>query len=220
MLTHGQIWSALDALAKTKKLSTSGLARNSGLDPTSFNKSKRFTAEGRERWPSTESVSKVLKSTGTTLSEFIELVEQSSGRRRSSNISYRDQPGPTVPLIGFAQAGVGGFFDDGGFPVGQGWEEISFPTGKLDSAYALQVSGDSMMPLYREGDVVIVDPDAQVRKGDRVIAKTRDGEVMAKLLERKTTKKIELKSINPDHKTRVFTPDELEWIARIIWASQ
>ncbi len=220
MLTHEQIWLALDALAKKKKLSVSGLARNSGLDPTSFNKSKRFTAEGRKRWPSTESVAKVLKSTSTPLLEFFELVEQASNRRGSSTSSYRDQPSPSVPLIGFAQAGVGGFFDDGGFPVGQGWEEISFPIGKLDSAYALEVSGDSMLPLYREGDVVIVDPDAQVRKGDRVVAKTRDGEVMAKLLERKTTKQIELKSINPEHENRVFSPDELEWIARIVWASQ
>jgi len=90
-----------------------------------------------------------------------------------------------VPLIGFAQAGVGGFFDDGGFPVGQGWDEIAPPTGASESAYALKVSGDSMMPLYREGDIIIVDPTAQVRKGDRVVAKTREGEVLAKTLERR-----------------------------------
>ena len=35
-----------------------------------------------------------------------------------------------VPLIGFAEAGNGGYFDDGGFPVGRGWEEIRFPVGQ------------------------------------------------------------------------------------------
>ena len=33
----------------------------------------------------------------------------------------------SVPLIGFAQAGGEGFFDDGGYPVGGGWDEVSLP---------------------------------------------------------------------------------------------
>ena len=221
MLTHKQIWSALDALALKNKLSASGLARNSGLDPTSFNKSKRFTNHGRERWPSTESIAKALKSTGTSISEFLEIVEENGARNRGHTGSYRTKPmNRSVPLIGFAEAGVGGFFDDGGFPVGQGWEEITLPTQGSETSYALKVSGDSMLPLYRDGDVVIVDPALSVRSGDRVIAKTNQGEVMAKLLTRKTANQIELKSLNPEHDDRVFQPDELEWIAKIAWASQ
>ena len=54
MLTHAQIWTALDRLAERAGLSPSGLARKAGLDPTTFNKSKRITGDGRERWPSTE----------------------------------------------------------------------------------------------------------------------------------------------------------------------
>lgn len=221
MLTHKQIWSAIDELASRMNMSASGLARHAGLDATSFNPSKRFTSEGRERWPSTESIAKILKATSMPVTEFMELVEtleQTAGMPRGNYVQNSSRN--SVPLIGFAQAGVGGFFDDGGFPVGQGWEEIAPPTGASESAYALKVSGDSMMPLYREGDIIIVDPSAQVRKGDRVVAKTRDGEVLAKTLERKTSKLIELKSINPDHETLSFKPEELEWIARIVWASQ
>ena len=221
MLTHSQIWSAIDELAKRAKMSASGLARRSGLDPTSFNPSKRFTAEGRERWPSTESIAKILKATGTSITDFMDLIEKTSlSKSVASTSRKRSVPRGSVPLIGFAQAGVGGFFDDGGFPVGQGWEEVELPTGASENAYALRVSGDSMMPLYREGDIIVVDPAAQVRKGDRVVAKTREGEVLAKLLERRTSKTIELKSINPEHEDLVFEPTELEWVARIIWASQ
>jgi phage repressor protein C with HTH and peptisase S24 domain len=54
VLTHEQIWTALERLAERAGLSASGLARKSGLDPTTFNKSKRVTADGRERWPSTD----------------------------------------------------------------------------------------------------------------------------------------------------------------------
>ncbi|WP_254488820.1 hypothetical protein, partial [Salmonella enterica] len=66
MLTHAQIWNALDLLAERNGLTASALAKKAGLDATTFNKSKRITNEGRERWPSTESVSKALKATGVS----------------------------------------------------------------------------------------------------------------------------------------------------------
>ena len=87
-----------------------------------------------------------------------------------------------MPLIGFAEAGAGGYFDDGGFPVGKGWDEIAFPAVTDEHAYALEISGDSMKPAYRDGDVIIVSPAAPVRRGDRVVVKTKNGEVMVKEL--------------------------------------
>src|SRR4051794_30370366 len=134
MLTHAQIWAALDRLAARAGLSASGLAKSAGLDPTTFNKSKRLTPEGRQRWPSTESVAKSLAATNTTLAQFVALVGDSKG------------PAQAVPLIGLAQAGVGGYFDDAGFPVGKGWDEISFPQVDDPHAYALEIAGDSMEP--------------------------------------------------------------------------
>jgi phage repressor protein C with HTH and peptisase S24 domain len=77
-----------------------------------------------------------------------------------------------------------------------------------------------MLPLYRDGDIIIVSPNSAVRRGDRVVVKSKEGEVMAKVLYRKTAKTIELVSVNPEHKNRTFDVRELEWIARIIWASQ
>ena len=102
-----------------------------------------------------------------------------------------------VPLLGLPRAGVGGFFDDGGFPTGQGWDEIAFPAADADTVYALEVSGNSMLPLYRNGDVIIVQPGATTRKGDRVVVKTRTGEVMAKVLARQSARRVELVSLNP-----------------------
>jgi phage repressor protein C with HTH and peptisase S24 domain len=209
MLTHNQIWNALDRLAQRNKLTASGLAKKAGLDPTTFNKSKRITPEGRPRWPSTESVAKSLQATGTKVETFISLLTD-SGKAAISN----------VPLIGFAEAGAGGYFDDGGFPVGKGWEEISFPSVTDEHAYALEISGDSMKPAYRKGDIIVVSPAAPVRKGDRVVVKTRDGEVMVKELRRKNTKVVELKSLNTEHRDRTLSTADIDWIARIMWASQ
>lgn len=214
MLTHRAIWDAIDALAERHGLSTSGLARLAGLDATAFNRSKRVSKDGRERWPSTESIAKVLEATGETFDAFI-----------ASGGAYLQQPSmppfrASVPLLGLAQAGTGGFFDSAGHPAGQGWDEIQLPAATEDGTYALEVSGDSMMPLYREGDRVIVSPGEQVRRGDRVVVRTRSGEVMIKILHRQTARTLELHSVNPAYPPRTIPVADVDWIARIIWASQ
>ncbi len=211
MLTHNQIWGAIDTLASRYGMTASGLAKKAGLDATTFNKSKRQTPEGRLRWPSTESIAKVLDATGASLDEFMNLVSLKANDERAH---------PRVPLIGLAQAGAGGYFDDGGFPTGGGWDEIGFPNFNDEHAYALEISGDSMVPLYRDGDVIVVSPGAAVRRGDRVVVKTRAGEVLAKELKRKSAKTIELKSLNPEHPDRTFDLKDVDWIARIMWSSQ
>ncbi|WP_048648251.1 S24 family peptidase [Nitratireductor soli] len=215
MLSHEKVWAAIDALAARHSLSASGLARKAGLDSTAFNKSKRLSADGRPRWPSTESLSKIIEATGVTLADFLALLQ--GGGTPSGPYG---SPPASVPLIGFAQAGVGGFFDDAGFPAGQGWDHVDLPTPAREGAYALQVQGESMLPLYRDGDTLIVDPAARLRRGDRVVAKTTGGEVMAKILLRQTGDSVELLSLNPEHPNRVLNKSELEWMARIVWASQ
>jgi len=209
MLTHAQIWNALDRLAARNNMTASALAKKAGLDPTTFNKSKRITPEGRARWPSTESVAKALAATNTKVESFVTLITDGA-----------KPPISTVPLIGTAQAGAGGYFDDAGFPVGKGWEEVAVPQVTDEHAYALEISGDSMKPAYRAGDVIIVSPGTQVRKGDRVVVKTTDGEVLVKELQRKTAKSVELKSLNAQHKDRTVPMNEVVWIARVVWASQ
>jgi len=209
VLSHDQIWGAIDALAQRYGFTASGLARKAGLDATTFNRSKRVGSDGRERWPSTESIAKILVATGATLDEFMAVV-----MRRGP------APSRTIPLIGFAQAGSGGFFDDGGFPAGTGWEEVAFPGVADEKAYALEIAGDSMLPLYRDGDTIIVSPTATVRRGDRVVVKTVEGEVLAKQLKRQTAKTVELASLNPEHPDRVLGLDDIAFMARVIWASQ
>ena len=210
MLKHSDIWAAIDRLAQEHGLSASGLSRKAGLDPTTFNKSKRVTRDNKLRWPSTESISKILNSTGSTLGEFVTYI----GDAKSGGI-YKN-----IPLIGLAQAGSNGFFDDAGYPTGGSWDEIPFPEIGDNHAYALEISGDSMEPVYRDGDMIIVSPESGIRRGDRVVVKTMDGEILAKQLYRKTTHKVELQSINIDHEDRVLDSQDVDWIARIIWASQ
>jgi len=208
MFTHKEIWRALDRLAITYSTSPSGLAKQAGLDPTTFNKSKRRTGNGKDRWPSTESLSKVLRVIGMDFEEFAVLAAN-NGKR-----------GLTVPVIGLAQAGSDGYFDDAGFPMGAGWEEVRVPDIEDQNVYALEISGDSMSPVLRHGDRILVAPNQPVHRGDRVVVKTIDGEVIAKELRRITSTRIELVSLNPDYEDRTLDQRDVHWIGRIVWVSQ
>jgi phage repressor protein C with HTH and peptisase S24 domain len=205
---HGQIWRAIDALAERHGLTASGLARAAGLDPTTFNRSKRAAADGKARWPSTESLSRALDAVGASFDEFAALL---AGRPGGA--------GRAIPIVGLARAGAHGFFDDAGFPVGAE-ETVRFPGLGEERVYALEIQGDSMMPVFRAGDLVVVQPGAPVRRGDRVVLRTREGEVMAKQLGRRNDQVVELVSLNPAYPTRTLPADQVDWIARIVWASQ
>jgi phage repressor protein C with HTH and peptisase S24 domain len=208
LLTHGQIWAALDRLAERAGLSASGLAKKSGLDPTTFNKSKRITPDGRERWPSTESIAKALAATNSSIDRFVQLIGDSA------------QTVQSVPLLGFELAASDSHFDDGGFPAGKGWSEMALPHVDDEHAFALEISGDEMKPAYRDGDIVVVSPSTPIGRGDRVVVKTRAGEVIIRELKRRTARTLELQSLTTGQADRTLAASEVAWIAKIIWASQ
>ena len=97
---------------------------------------------------------------------------------------------------------------------------MGLPAVNDEHAYALEISGDAMKPAYRDGDVIVVSPGTAIRRGDRVVVKTTGGEVMVKELKRRTTKTLELASLNPAQADRTIDADDVAWIARIVWASQ
>jgi len=209
-LSHGQLWKAIDALARREGLSASALARRAGLDATSFNPSKRFGPGDppRPRWPSTESLTRVLRAAGLSLGEFADLARDAPERAS------------TVPMLGMAQAGEDGFFDDAGLPVGDGWDQTELPRPK-ETLLSLRVTGDSMAPVYREGDRIIVDREASdVRKGDRVVVRTAGGETLAKEVAGLTAKAVTLASINPAYEARTVARKDIVWMGRILWVSQ
>jgi len=208
-LSHTEIWTAIDALAKRFEMSPSAMAKMAGLDPTSFNRSKRGDGDARPRWPSTESLAKVLNATGVSLSEFATLTER--GPPATPRV---------VPLIGLPQAQAEGMFNDTGAPIGSQWDEIDFP-GVIDGgAYALEISGDDLAPVFRDGDRIVVSPSVEPRRGDRVIVRTTGGELLVKELARVTARSIELSSLTRDGRDRMLGLAEVAWIARILWASQ
>lgn len=209
MLAHSEVWAAIDDLAAKNGMSPSGLARRSGLDPTTFNKSKRFATDGRPRWPSTESIAKILKATNTTIADLF-------------GFSGAGAAQMAIPLIGQAHAG----FDAGTAPVADPVNVphppriISFPDSRHEPLYALSVVGDSMQPLYRDGDILFISPNIEAVAGDRVVVKLTNNEVAAKVLKSISGERYEFHAVNPTHADVSMDSSEVEWIARIVYATQ
>jgi phage repressor protein C with HTH and peptisase S24 domain len=213
MFTHDQVWHGIDRLARERGLSASGLARRAGLDPTTFNPSKRVTKQSKPRWPSTESLAKILSATETSLDAFVAMMA--------------DRPADAVPVISHRlrciamdQADRPDAFDDSGFPLGQAWDEIDFPNLDDPHAYALEVHGDALLPAYRDGDLLIVSPVASIRRRDRVVLKTKAGPILGGTLLRRTAQRIEIAPFAKELEAQMLPVKEVAWLVRILWVSQ
>jgi len=215
---HADVWRALDTLAAENGLSPSGLARRAGLDPTAFNPSKRMSRDERPRWPSSESLAKVLEATGVSLDAFTALV---TGARALPQARAARR----IPLLGSAQAAEEGLFDESGYPVGIAWDETAPPEIADPHAYALEIGGDTLEPVFRDGDVLLVSPAAPIRRGDRVVvrlalARAGSRDMLVTLLARRSARRVELRGLGPKQPDQSFALEEMAWMHRIVWASQ
>jgi phage repressor protein C with HTH and peptisase S24 domain len=213
MFTHDEVWRGIDRLARHHGLTASGLARRAGLDPTTFNPSKRITKEDKPRWPSTESLAKILTATETPFGAFVAMMSDEAGARI-------EPPSQRMRCAALDQAHRATLFDGAGFPVGGDWDEIDFPNLDDPHAYAVEVHGNAMAPTYRDGDVLVISPGASIRRHDRVLLKPLKGDMVAGLLIRRTAQRVELAPFAAGQETKRFAVGDIGWLARIVWASQ
>jgi phage repressor protein C with HTH and peptisase S24 domain len=213
MFTHAEVWRGIDRLARQHGLTPSGLARRAGLDPTTFNPSKRITKQDKPRWPSTESLAKILNATTTPFDAFVALMPERSG-------PAKPVPSQRLRCVAMDQVQRDGLFDDAGFPIGADWDEIDFPNLEDEHAYALEIRGDGMLPAYRDGDLLVLSPVANVRRHDRIVLRTGEGALLAGALVRRTAKKIDVAEFGGAASTRSLPIGDVAWLARILWVSQ
>ena len=210
-LSHAQIWGAIDALASRLSLSPSSLARLAGLDATSFNRSKRLSKDRppRPRWPSTESLAKLITAAGISFAEFAALADGGQGEAPCH-----------VPLMGLAEASQSDPFDLTGHPIGTGWALDGLPGFTEAGTYSLQIKGQDFEPVYRDGSRIIVHPGLKAQPGDRVVVKVQSGELLVRQLVEVTEQVLVLSLLQSPQKTCHFTPHEVVWLSPIVWASQ
>jgi phage repressor protein C with HTH and peptisase S24 domain len=211
MLKHDDIWRAIDTLASRNGLTASGLARKAGLDPTTFNKSKRVTASGRRRWPSTESLAKALEAVGASLNEFVGFVEAASDNG--------DQTG-RIPVAAQSAASTTTAFGDTGEPQGPTWSRRQLPEINDPDAYAIVVESRAHHPVWREGTLVVAAPQARTSPGDRVVVRMKSADIILGELVRQGAEGIDIKPLSSDDATQTIADDEIAAVHRIVWAEQ
>ena len=204
MFNHEDIWNAIDALAEANGFSPSGLAKEAGLDPTTFNKSKRQTAEGKLRWPSTESLSKVLFITQTTLEEFLSLISDQRIHHSDWEIPYADDK--DIQNL-FSQGDVDHISDS----------FMLFPDGR-DNIVCLDVQSAAFEPHYKKGTALILDTKPNIRRHDRLFIIDKDQKYHIGFLQKETANKIVLESTTNQHVE--LDKNEIRCLNRILWASQ
>ncbi len=212
MLSHEQIWRGVDRLAQRNGLSPSGLAKRAGLDPTTFNKSKRVTQDGKQRWPGTESLSKILDATQTSMAEFVTLIDDSpSPPQRTAELRLK-----SIRLSRIADD----TFDKSGFPGGGDWEDVEFPAIEDPRAYIIELDRDGAHAFCRAGSLVVVSPSSSVRRHDRIVLRTRAGSLILGTIKRKAAQNYTLVDTGGQPDETTLATREIAWVARILWVSQ
>lgn len=125
-----------------------------------------------------------------------------------------------VPVVAFASAGPGVEFTDQGYPAGAGMYFIERPANFSDpNGFGVEVSGDSMVPKYEDGQVVLVDTRKRPISGDYAVVGLMAGEKYIKRY-RESGGMVVLESVNPLYPPVVVSPHEVRFAYKIVWVKE
>jgi phage repressor protein C with HTH and peptisase S24 domain len=221
MLKHEEIWRAIDHLAAMHRLTPSGLARRAGLDPTTFNKSKRLAKDGKARWPSTESLAKILNATGASITEFIGLMRNGGGPPKENGAKDNGESGAhSIPLLLLGEPPPQGLFDPSGRLMAERLERIEAPDIGIVDAFAIKIAGIGYQPTYRSGDILIAAPAAEPEGGSRALLVMKDGSVLLREVLHRTGDEVIVRPVNKSGEVDVLRASSVATMARIVWARQ
>lgn len=134
-------------------------------------------------------------------------------RVRELQVPFAPKP-RLLPIIGFAIAtpDEDGYFDDMGYAPNAAMEYVLTWHSDDPSAYGLRVKKDSMSPRIRSGEIIVIEPSAQVSSGDDVLVKLRNGRKMVKRLLYQRGGEVGLHSVNVAHQELTISLEEVEAI--------
>lgn len=206
-MEYKKVWDAVDKLAQLHGLSPSGLAKKAGLDATTFNKSKRTRNNGKQRWPSLDSINKILDACNISFEQFYKLIDDDLTLNPIG-----------IPFINYSELETNATLKDSKL-ITDSWLKTQFPDVALN-LYAVNVDSSDFEPLYRKGNTLIVSQHPEIRKGDKVLVLLQKGSPLIKEFKHRTTATLVLGNLlTPEDEIQVNISD-IKLINRIIWAEQ
>lgn len=183
------------------------LCESAGKTPTGVSKELGFSNAAASHWkngksPTAKTLQKIADYFSVTVNDLLSDTPPAPSklhREQGEKIAVLASVGAGIPLeaiVTFDQ-------DDP-----DAWEEIS----RTDDAqyFALRIRGNSMEPLIRYGEIVIVRKQEEYNDGDIVIALVDGNEGVCKLLEYRDNGGLCLRSLNPEYPPMVFTREQIE----------
>jgi phage repressor protein C with HTH and peptisase S24 domain/DNA-binding XRE family transcriptional regulator len=181
MLTRllGQKGQPSDAsVPSTAALIGSATTATASIGSTSADESSMRPADIAERGPD-HRADRISDTPAISLDRaYLSGVLQQLVERSATNVETL--PTHAVPVINRISAGYPRDFTDLSYPRGVADSYVSCPDLADPDAFAARVHGDSMTPKYREGDIVIFSPKANVRSGDDAFVRFEDGQTTFK----------------------------------------
>lgn len=86
----------------------------------------------------------------------------------------------------------------------------------VQGAYRLRVTGSSMAPRIKLGELVQVDPGQEYHRGDEVVVCTRGGQTVLGLFTHWRDGQVRLDNVNPDYEPIFLPEDEVECVHAIV----
>lgn len=206
-MDYETIWSAVDNLAASLGLTPSGLAKKAGLDSTTFNKSKRKRRDGKNRWPSLESLNKIFDVCHISFEEFYELGRENNIVENLKAIPYSK----ISKLSGGISASAYGIET-------KAWKMVSFPDS-YNNIYALEIDTMKYSPDYRAGTVLILSKNSDIRKNDLVAVYKKDNTIVIGEFYCRTPNQIELHGTGGNEKEMLIDIKDIIMLNRIMWIS-
>lgn len=208
MMKYEQVWDAVDKLARINGLSPSGLAKKAGLDATTFNKSKRIRPDGKKRWPSLDSINKILEACNVSFEQFYALIDSSLEPEATNAVAVKRLSQLTKDFK-ITDAKL----------VTDGWNKMPFPAAQ-SNLYAVDIDVSHFEPFYRSGSMLILSKDQEIRRGDRIMIILKSGEIQIKEFIHRTASALVLCDLaNPENESTIPLLDT-ELVNRILWAGQ
>jgi phage repressor protein C with HTH and peptisase S24 domain len=125
--------------------------------------------------------------------------------------------GRLVPVINKVAAGYPRDFNDLDYPVGVADDYVRCPDLHDPNAFAVRVVGDSMEPKFREGDIVIFSPAAEVHNGDDCFIRfTEPHETAFKRVFFEPDNKVRLQPRNEKHSPIIIDGKRINGLYRAI----
>lgn len=206
-MKYEQVWEAVDKLAKINGLTPSGLAKKAGLDSTTFNKSKRIRPDGKNRWPSLDSINKIIEACNIGFEQFYNLADNSAATETQNSIPY----------IKFSKL-INNQIEDAKLATSE-WNRIRFPE-TICNLYSIDVDTNSYEPYFRKNTTIIVNQNSEIRKGDRIVILLDDGRVLINEFIRRTPSTLEVCDLLNKEIESTISIRKISLVNRIMWASQ